>query len=335
MDTRRFHRPEYKRQIREVRHYRRNVRQHSENKIDSLLSKIGLEKILYRVLAIVVLCGALYLIYFAKFLRITNIQVAGADQAQVSEINADLNAYGKTFNFIFPQNNILFFSSGKFKAYLLSKDVSVYSVQSIKRRLWHSVQIEVKQKVPAYVLQSNGNYYILNSDGSVGVQLQSSDNQINKYPRIMDTSAESVNPGQKFFTDAQFSFLGFLNDNISKYLQSPVDHYEISGASSNELIVYIKAGLRVYFDDTTDPNAYMQRLMSLWGNLSPEQQKKLAYFDLRFDPNAYGCFKGDPCDTQTLPQLPSNPANAANSAAASQPATQPQTVHPTNSINKP
>ncbi len=311
MDTRRFNNPSYKRQINAVRHYRRNVVPRPESALGRIFGAIGLGSVFRKICAALVLFLAIYLVYFAKFLQITQAQISGADQKQEAQISSRLADYERTFNFIFPQKNILFFSSKGFSKYLLGSDVSISSVAGIRRKPFHSLSITVVQKVPAFVLQSNGNFFILNSDGSLGMELPPGDPQISAYPKVIDTAAETVSAGEKFLPQNEFGFLSYMRENFQKDLRTAVDHFEIPGKNSGYLTLYLQTGARIYFNSADDPQIYMQKLLGLWNSLSADQQKNLAYFDLRFNPDAYGCFLGSACAVSAAPQLPQGQQNGA------------------------
>ncbi len=308
MDTRRFNNPEYKRQISRVRHYRRSVSPYPETAAGKVLSILGLGSVFRKLCAAVALAAAVYLVYFAGFLQVKSADVQGADPEQTREIASELSKYEKTFAFIFPQRNFLFFSGSGFAKYLLGHDLSIFSVNYAKRRFWGKLEISVVQKVSAFVLQSDGNYYLLNSDGSLGNELAQGSVQILQFPLVIDTGAEAAEPGEKFLQPDEYGFLSYINANIAKDLQIPLDHFEIAGAGAPQLTAYLKSGARIYFNSTADPRKYLGRLLALWNNLSADQQKNLAYFDLRFSPDAYGCFQGSPCAAQTAPQLPAAPS---------------------------
>ena len=64
MDTRRFNSPDYKRQIRAVRAYKRTVRNVPEHPWKRAMHKIGMASILRQVLFVFVFAAIIYLIYF-------------------------------------------------------------------------------------------------------------------------------------------------------------------------------------------------------------------------------------------------------------------------------
>ncbi len=294
MDTKRFHNPEYKKQINAVRTHHRAAAPLPENPFGKFLFAIGLRTWLHKTIALLILAALVYLVYFAKFLMINEVQVAGADSALAGQLQENFQQYKHSYVNLLPQKNILFFSESGFTDYLLAHDYSITSVQSIKKKLPNILLIDVLPRVPAFTIQNGNNFYILNSDGKVSNQISASD--ANKYPIIIDSADSAINSGDEFLNQTKYAFLDYINQNFAKKTLIPLDHFEIPGKASSDLIVYAKPGFRVMFNTNSDPADYLNRFYTLWVNLTPDQKNQLVYFDLRFDQNAYGCYKGSKCD---------------------------------------
>jgi hypothetical protein len=292
MNIKRFHNPAYKRQIQAVRAHKRPVFKKAEGKFESLLHGLGLGSRKRQFLAAIIFLLLVYLFYFAPFLKITSATVNGASPEESSAIESALKDYTATFFYIFPQKNILFFSGSRFKSYLLARDYSISSVKQIQRKFPHSLEISIDQRVAAYTFQSQGNFYILNSDGNLSSQVAVANSN---FTSIIDTAVEQVSPGDHIFDLQKYSFLDYINANFQSQTQAQIDHFEIPGKASSDLLLFSKAGFKVYFDSTTDPKLFLQRFFAIWAGLNPSQQKKLAYADLRFDPKVYICYLGDAC----------------------------------------
>lgn len=290
MDTKRFNTPEYKRQIKAVRNYHRQVPQKPETPAGKFFYLFGLQSNFSKVIVMIVLLLLVYLVYFAKFLKISEYEITGVDAPAQQLVLKHLNAYEGGSRFFMPQRNILFFSTAGFSQYLLTKDPQIAKVNSIKKSFWQKLIINLDQRIPAFLLSTNGQNYIINSDGTVAPVVDST-----QYPVIMDTLSDNILPGEHFFSDKQSFFLKFIGDNFQKQIAVGIKSYELPGKASEQLIVYTDKGFKVFFTDTTDPKEYLQRLATLWQQLTSDQQNRLAYFDLRFQKNAYSCLKTDPC----------------------------------------
>ncbi len=319
MDTKRFHNPEYKKQIKAVRTYRRQVQPKPETSVGKFFYALGLDSTISKVLTFLVLAGLVYLVYFAKFLQLNTYELSGVSEPARQTVLDDINTYTKSYKYFMPQNNIIFFSKAGFTQYLLKNNYNIAKVNSIQKKVWHSLIISLDQRVPAFSLQIMDKKYILNSDGTVGQEIvqpqspelldstQSEDStkvedsstvvaaEVPVYPVIIDIANENVSSGEYFFAEKQNNFLHYVKDNIPKILGVAITKYELPGKASDQLVVYTDKGFKILFTNTTNPEEYLQRLKTLWTQFTPDQQNKLSYLDLRFAKNAYACFNGDPC----------------------------------------
>lgn len=305
MDTKRFHNPEYKKQIKAVRTYRRQVKTTPDTPLGKFFYAIGLQSIFRRVLVLLVLALLVYLAYFAKFLQLQKFEIIGLSDEALQQTLVHTEEYIGTYQYGLPQRNIVFFNSQAFSSYILAKDLNVAKVNSIKKKFWNTIIVNLEQRVPAFVLEVNTKSYILNSDGTVGAeilpgQVIASDgtvtiNPLPPYPVIKDTAPEEVAPGEYFFSQPKNDFLRFIHENLSKQIAVDIESYETPGKAADQLIVHMTKGFKVLFTNTADPDLYLSRLHALWLQFTPDQQSRLAYIDLRFEKNAYSCFKGDPC----------------------------------------
>ena len=294
MDTKRFNNPEYKRQISAVRNYRRQAQAVPETKLKRAIQKTGAARLRNQILLVIAIALFVYLTYFAKFLMIKDISVAGADQRASDAIKQNFQDFlHQRRAGVFPERNILYFSGTKYSAYLLANNYQVAAVDSLNAYLWNKVSIKINQRVPKYILQSGDNFYILNSDGAVGAQLQP--DQLGPNPLLKDSAAEAVTSGEQFLDAKQNNFIQSITDDLKAKLSLETSSYEVPGRASAELIVYLK-GSKIIFSTNSDPENVFQKFSTLWMNLNSDQQAKISYIDMRFDQNAYSCNHGDACD---------------------------------------
>ncbi len=294
MDIKRFNNPEYKKQIKAVRNYRRPSKPNPETKYGKAIEMVGLGERKNQLFLFVILAVVVYLFYFAEFLMVRSINVEGAPPEVAAEVNQNFLDYSKSYRgFLLPQKNIVLFNKSDFRDYLLKNNFKIAEVINIKAKLWHDLSVTVKARVPKYTLESAGTRFILNSDGTVGGMMPLE--QISTYTLIKDTAEEEILPNDKFFNEEKLGFLESVSEDISQKLFLEIEAYEVPGKASDQLVVVMKKGFRVYFSTTSNEKEYFQRFSSLWLQLTPEQQNQLAYFDLRFEKNAYSCFKNSPC----------------------------------------
>ncbi len=292
MDTKRFHHPEYKKQIHAVRTHKRHARPKPEGRVGKFLEQIGLGTWFRRIVLFVTVVLVIYFVYFANFLMLNNLEVNGADPQTTAQLKEDFKSFLATKKAIFPEHNILFFNASGFGRAILAGNFSISSISSIHRKPFRTVQISVVERVPAFNFQSQNQFFLLNSDGNLSSEIPQADP---KYPLLVDLAQEQGTPGENIFSSQKYRLISYLNENFSHELGVDIDHFEIPTKTSLDLVVYSKSGFKTHFDATQDGKVYLGRLFTIWASLSPQQRQKLSYVDLRFDPNAYVCYKGDAC----------------------------------------
>ncbi len=303
MDTKRFHQPEYKSQIQGARKYKREVHNAPEKTSEKIFYYLGLDTWQRKTLAFLLFIFFVYCIYFAPFFKLQSIEVSGADAAATANIEENFKEYIQKYRVgILPRKNIFFFGTRSFSQYLLENDYQVAEVLEIQRKPLHKVVLMVNQRVPEFVLEQGANKYILNSDSTIGSAITEEQLLVDfkGFKKVVDTASDQINSGEKFLDSQKNDFLQYLNDNIEKKMSLGIESFEVPGRASDQLIVHLKKGFVVYFNLTTDSKVFLDRFYTLWIQLNPDQQSRLSYFDLRFEKNAYACFKGDKCALTNL-----------------------------------
>ena len=294
MDTRRFHHPEYKKQINAIRHHKRRVVYKPETPWRQLLFFIGFGTWKRQLFAFLVLIGFVYLSFFAPFMTLTRIEVSGATEPLKESIVGAYNERVKSRRlFVFPQSNLMFFNTGDFKEQIVKDHYDVAKIKKFNKSLLKGahVFIEVDQREPLYALSHAGKKFVVYRDGFVGNEIPDNLGLM----ELVDVADEEVKPGTHFLTDEKQGFINTINDNLKKTIGLEVLKYEMPGRGSTELIVYTKSDSKILLDTAVNAEVHLERLRLLWGQISRDRQRQLVYIDLRFDPNAYVCFSFDPC----------------------------------------
>ena len=313
MDTKRFHNPAYKRQIKAVRQHRRKVNKKPEEKWRKALFVVGLGGWKRQVLLVLILAAFVYLSYFAPFLVLKRLEVQGADPVLATELESLFHEQvNRNKWFVFPQDNIVFFSSRDFTKTVLSQNYRVSEVKSVNKRIIKGpvIEVVVAQRLPKYTLVTKGVEYTLHEDGFIGyeitkagggdVQIAGSERSVADmqvtapmFPRVVNLADEDLVSGQRFLSEQKQAFLNMIQNNFEGNIGMRPERYEVPGSSSNDLVVYTGEGQKFIFDSTTDPDVYLKRLRSVWGNIG--SKSNVRYVDMRFDPNVYVCMRGESC----------------------------------------
>jgi cell division septal protein FtsQ len=246
----------------------------------------------------------IYLVYFASFIKINSLQIDGASTELQTRIQNNFTNYIGNYRHGLPQRNFFVFSASQFSS-IVASDPEVSSVKFVRRHPWQHIEISLKQRIPAYILQKWPDSYLLADDGASSVFLGQNTVQNLNLPIIVD---QNINDSFKLGTDAlpikEINFIAYIQANLQNYIPMTVGNYSINSANSEYLTVNTNKGLMIMFDYSSDPKEYLNRLQIIWQQFPPQTQNQLAYIDLRFDPNTYTCVKTQPCAQTVSPVGP-------------------------------
>ncbi len=284
--TKRFHTPAYKKRMNDARRYKRRQ---SVVPTEEIIARKKWLKMIPVFLGVALL---IYLVYFASFLQVRSLDMHGADDTLQQQTQTTFNTFLGHYHALLPERNILFFSKQRF-IQVVAVEGLVGSVQSVQKKYWHSIDLTVIQRVPAYLLQTPTNAYVISNDGFVSATLQPTDPMPQGLPIITDASTESLQNGGRVFSASQSSFLMAIQNNLQAAAQTTAQSYTIDAKSSEFITVITAAGYKILLDTIGNASTelgYLQRVLAQRGN-----SNHLAYVDLRFDPKAYVCDTGQPC----------------------------------------
>jgi cell division septal protein FtsQ len=332
--TKRFYTPDYKRRVNNARRYKRERPKVAENPERTA----AIRRWIIGAAILILVAGIAYLIYFAKFLRVNNLYLSGANSELAPQIQNQFNQFTKSYRHLLPQKNILLFSSSAF-ATELRKDGLVEPAIAIKKQFWHVIKVSVTQRVPMFIMSDGQSRLLLSGDGFVTTILQPNDTVPSGLAAITDDSSgdayslpAAATPG---LNQQQIKFIVFMQSNLPAVTQIQPVSYEISSRASEYLDVHTVGGFTLMYDVGMDPKTAMERLQTVLQQPAQQNRAKIAYIDLRFDPKVYVCVLGQPCAVTAIPAgattssaislATPTTASAAASATPSTPATVPTT----------
>lgn len=286
--TKRFHTPAYKKRVNAARRYKR--RQTTVSTEESIARRKWLKGLPWALGAIAII----YLIYFAPSLRIRIININGADGTLQSQIQSTSTNFLKHYNHLLPEKNILFFSVSNFSK-TISANSLVAKVQSVKKHYWHTIEIVIIQRVPAYVLKTPINAYVIANDGVVNGILAPTDALPAGLPIITDDTADTFQNAGQAISLNKINFIAAVQNNLQNMVQVAVQSYGVSSKDSNYLAVHTSSGYQILFNIESNAQDDLKHLQKILVQQPPNTH--IAYIDLRFDPKVFVCTVGQPCAT--------------------------------------
>ena len=315
--TKRFYTPDYKRRVNDARRYKRERPKVAENPerratVRRWLIGLGIS---------ILVAGIAYLVYFARFLRVNNLYLSGANSELAPQIQSQFNQFTESYRHLLPQKNILFFSSSAFAAEL-RKDGLVEPTIAIKKQYWHGIKVSVVQRTPMFLMNDGPTRILLSSDGFVTTILQPNDIVPQGLATITDDSSDDANnvpaPATPGLNQQQIKFIVFMQNNLPADTQIQPVSYEISSRASEYLDVHTSGGFTLMFDTSMDVKTAIQRLETVLQQPAQQNRAKIAYIDLRFDPKVYVCASGQSCAVVATPApAPAQPGTPGTTSVPS------------------
>jgi cell division septal protein FtsQ len=296
----RFQRQNFQQKLDQARTYKRASKTFPTGSGEAFLIKIGLGSWISRIIVVLILGCVVWIIYVPNFLYIKKIQISGLNSTQTIAAEQKVNDYFN-INKIWPQKNLLILSKNRLGNYLLREDSDILYVDSVKKKLPNTLQLNLIPRFNQFVLQTAGGLYALSNDGKVAAQLTESDLQSTSSPYsnlIKITVAKEQNTleiGQNYLSLNLVDTLNTLIVKIPETLKTNVQSFEMQTPDDLNLNVQLTSGYKLILDTKSDLSGIWQKLGVLFSNISPQDQSKLFYVNMTIPERAYVCFKGQPC----------------------------------------
>jgi len=253
---------------------------------------------------IAVLSGlAVFLLGFYYFtmseaLLVTDVTVTGNHQVSTQQIFDVLDLDSDARLFLIKKNNYFLMSQGRLNQVLTSAIPTIKSIVSFKKTWPNKVRIEITEHTPAFVVESDNNYFLVDDEGVVVNQIDNPGKLIIAHDQLVETFArDEALPGHKLAP-----FIISMNKLWNTKISTPIAWIKFPGKSSNEVEFVTSLGWSVMFDTARSVTVQLSDLtVILSKQIKPSEQANLAYIDLRLSKWAYYCFKASPCQQQAKP----------------------------------
>ena len=156
------------------------------------------------------------------------------------------------------------------------------------------------------MIESNGNYFLVNDEGSVVSQIESPQ----KLLVVHDQLVENFVRGETLPNQKLAPFILSMNKSWSSKMSVGIDSVKFPGKSSNDVQFLTKAGWAVFFDTARPVSVQLASLaVILSKQIGQAKLAQLAYIDLRISKWAYYCFKESACEQKEQPVITGTETN--------------------------
>ncbi len=241
---------------------------------------------------------AVYYFVISPALLVTDYEIKGNRQVSADQIRETLQASGNQRLFLIPKANYFLMSQGRVNHLLTSTFPTIKTVLHYNRQWPHKAVIEISERTPGFVIKTNNNYFLIDSEGLVVDQIENPQ----KLLVVEDQLDESFSHGDSLPNQKLAPFILSMSKSWSTKVNIPIVSIKFPGKSSNEVQFETSMGWSVLFDTGRSVTVQLSDLaVILSKQIKPSELPQLAYIDLRLNKWAYYCFKASPCSSKEIP----------------------------------
>lgn len=233
---------------------------------------------------IIVALIAVWLLFFSTLFKIKKIEVSGAGVGASEEIKSIVWRLAE--NRLIGKNNLLLYNKKDLNKILNEK----YYLDNliIRKKLFHTLSINLREKQPVAVWREAGQYYYLDGQGNIINQIDPlSINSLN-YPLIENSTAVKIEGQKANINEEAINYiLNLFNEFKDNKHNFTVERFIIN-QNSNTVEMAILTGPKIYFNIRASRVEQIDKLnLIIRDKLKNDFKSAKEYIDLRYADNVY------------------------------------------------
>ena len=226
----------------------------------------------------------IWLLFFSTLFKIRNIEVNGVSEAMAGEIK--LIASELTANRLIGKNNLLLYKKNNLNKILNEK--YYLAGLTIKKKLFHTLAISLREKQPAAVWREDEQYYYLDGDGQVINQTDPLSLNGSSYALIENLTAVKIDGRQASISQEALNYiLSLFNEFKDNKHNFAIERFIID-RDANTVKMAILAGPKIYFNIRAPMAEQTAKLdLIIKDKLKNDFKAVKEYVDLRYANNVY------------------------------------------------
>jgi cell division septal protein FtsQ len=257
-------------------------------------------KLIFWVLAILVLFGVIVFLSHLSKINVSDIQVNGNVFASSNNIFllAKENLSGSYYH-LFPKSNILLYPKGQLKANILQQFPPVKTVD-ISSNTFSSIKINLTERKPvALWCNDSNNCFFMDEDGFIFYVAPSySTNLYFIYSGLISAD----NPlGQNYLSRDRFHSMSEFIDDVKKLNLTPTS---LKATDPSDFELSLNPSGKIRFNTTIALSQTLSNLATIIDQNNPPDERldlsQIDYIDLRFGNKIYYKLKGGAAATSTI-----------------------------------
>lgn len=234
--------------------------------------------------AVIAILILLWLLFFSTMFKIEKIEVSGVRESMLSEI--ELIAKDLAENRLIGKNNLLLYNKSDLIKILNEK----YYLEnlSIKRKLFHTLIINLQEKQQVAIWRENDQYYYLDGDGNIINQTDPLNIKSGSYPLIENLTEVKID-GRK--ANINEEAIGYILNLFNEFKENSHDfaiERFIIDKDINTVKMAILSGPKIYFNTKAPIEEQTAKLdLIVKEKLKNDFKSVKEYIDLRYANNVY------------------------------------------------
>lgn len=233
--------------------------------------------------AVSVIGGIIWLLFYSAVFRINTVEISGNERISKEELEAKFwESTGKKRWWFVRQNNLLAFDSEPLRQEFESS--YVLDSLTIKKKPFHRMLIEIKEKDYGLIWHEGGAYYWINPDGTVIVRSDApATNDSEKLPLIENEGDWVMINNRIEKQEEKINFVLKSNERLqSSQLKLKPEKFIISTSDDPSVKVVSPQMPLIIFNLKDDLDKQINRLVTLIKGMIKNDLSKKTRIDLRF-----------------------------------------------------
>jgi cell division protein FtsQ len=230
------------------------------------------------ILVLIFFIGSAYLVSFASFFDIKEIQINGNQKVSTDDIKQLVNEKIIRNFWKFSSKSIFLANLGKAKDDLLKEFPQIEDI-NFQKKLPGSLIVEAKERTAVAIFCPDIDCFLVDKGGTV---FEKTDVLFSEFPKIKNIQGKSnFSLGEKIIDEKILTFISDVKSKLNEKLKIDVEEFNVP--SLQRLNVKTKERWEIYFNLEGDLNWQIEKLiLVLEKEIPPEKRKDLEYIDLRF-----------------------------------------------------
>ncbi|MFA6047525.1 MAG: FtsQ-type POTRA domain-containing protein [Parcubacteria group bacterium] len=255
----------------------------------------GFIKFLFYLLLISFLGVVVYLLFFSRYLAVTNISVNGPENIKEEDIKNEIQweIQGK-FGRILEKNNLLLIKTSYYEKDLAEKFKKIDTVE-VRRKFPSGLIVNIAEKKLKMIFCAREKCFILDNKGNAFEEIDENSEEYNasSLPVLKDTSNPEVSPGEQMLDPSYIAFSESVKNKLVQELDINLEReYSTPNRISGDLRVVTREGWSIFLNADVDAQKETDMLKAVLDEKIPRDQRgNLEYIDLRSDNKVFYKFK--------------------------------------------